>query len=259
MTNEETGMTALMIPAMPANGDLVEVRITAAARDHLAAWEATNRLEAIHEAGHGCAAASADIRIPVRVMDITSRAGGHTEVATPLDDTTVPWETSGRILDRIVIALSGSAAERVILGQHTTGGESDNDRAVMLAMRWVKAGFAGPGVFLGEDGLGFSYLTDEVKTRTILRIQEVVNECQVRADALMEEHKDALLVVATALYEHRRSHGRAARRCSPVRRVHSSQADGLTPRGGAGWRCWNCAPSSAHERPTPRRLLLSRR
>ncbi len=97
-------------------------------------------------------------------MDITSRAGGHTEVATPLDDTTVPWETSARILDRIVIALSGSAAERVILGEHTTGGETDNDRAVMLAMRWVKAGFAGPGVFLGEDGLGFSYLTDEVKT-----------------------------------------------------------------------------------------------
>ena len=98
----------------------------------------------------------------------------------------------------------GSAAERVILGQHTTGGESDNDHAVTLAMRWVKAGFAGPGVFVGEDGLGFSYLTDEIKTRTILRIQEVVTECQARADALMAEHKDALLIVATALYEHRR-------------------------------------------------------
>lgn len=156
MTNEETGMTTLMIPALPStHGDLVQVRISTAARDHLAAWDATSRLEAIHESGHGCAAASASIA--VRVMEITSRAGGHTQVATPLDDTTVPWETSGRILDRIVIALSGSAAERVILGEHTTGGETDNDQAVMLAMRWVKAGFAGPGVFLGEDGLGFSY------------------------------------------------------------------------------------------------------
>jgi hypothetical protein len=43
------------------------------------------------------------------------------------------------------------------------------------------ARFAGPGVFVGEDGLPFGYLTDEVKTRTILRIQEVVAEAQVRA------------------------------------------------------------------------------
>lgn len=71
-------------------------------------------------------------------------------------------------------------------------------------MKWIKAGFAGPGVFVGEDGLAFGYLTDEVKTRTILRIQEVVAEAQVRADALMAQHQEALIIVATAVYEARR-------------------------------------------------------
>jgi hypothetical protein len=68
----------------------------------------------------------------------------------------------------------------------------------------IKAGFAGPGVVFGEDGLVFGYLTDEVKTRTILRIQEVVAAAQVRADTLITEHHEALIIVATAVYETRR-------------------------------------------------------
>ena len=108
------------------------------------------------------------------------------------------------MLDRMVVTLAGSAAERVILGEHTTGGEADNDQAVMLASRWVKSGFGGPGLFIGEDGLGFSALTDEIKTRTLLRIMDVVAECQTRADALMAEQRDAVIIVATAVYEQRR-------------------------------------------------------
>jgi ATP-dependent Zn protease len=202
MTNEKTGMMALTIPALPAGSDLVEVRISTAALDHMKAWDASSRLEAIHESGHACAAAAVGIK--VKAVDITSRMGGHTQTGSPMDDGTIPWETSGRMLDRMVVALAGSAAERVILGEHTTGGEADNDHAVLLASRWIKSGFGGPGLFIGEDGLGFASLTDEIKTRTLLRIMEVVADCQARADALMAEHRDALLVVATAVYEQRR-------------------------------------------------------
>lgn len=203
MNNDESDSQALTIPAFPiSRDDLVEVSLRPAALDHLAAWDATQRLEAIHEAGHACAAAA--LGIAVHAIDITSRIGGHTRVTSPLDDTSVPWETSGRMLDNIVVALAGSAAERVVLGEHTSGGEVDNDQAVMIAMRWCKAGFAGPDVFVGEDGLGFTYLTDEVKNRAIARIHEVMTESRARADALIVEHKDALLVVATAVCEHRR-------------------------------------------------------
>ncbi len=203
MSDEGVDGQALTIPALSiASGDLVEVSIRPAARDHLRAWDAAQRLTAIHESGHACAAAA--LGIGVHTIDITSRIGGHVEITSPLDDTSIPWETSGRMLDNIVVALAGSAAERVMLGEHTSGGEADNDRAVMTAMRWCKAGFAGPEVFIGEDGLGFGYLTDEFKSRTIARIHEVVAESQARADALMVEHQDALVVIATAVYQHRR-------------------------------------------------------
>jgi ATP-dependent Zn protease len=41
----------------------------------------------------------------------------------------------GRMLDNVAVALAGSSAERVILGEHTSGGESDNDNAVSIAMK----------------------------------------------------------------------------------------------------------------------------
>lgn len=200
-TNEETGV-ALMIPELHTKAELVTVSIRGSAHDHLMAWDASQRLVAIHESGHACAAAA--LGIAVRAIDITLRHGGLTQMAGAFEDTSLPWETSGRMLDNIAVALAGSSAERVILGEHTSGGESDNDNAVSIAMRWIKAGFAGPGVFVGEDGLAFGYLTDEVKTRTILRIQEVVAEAQVRADTLIAEHQEALIIVATAVYETRR-------------------------------------------------------
>ena len=78
------------------------------------------------------------------------------------------------------------------------------DQAVSAVMKPVKSGFAGPGVFVGEDGLAFGYLTDEMKTRTLVRIQEVVAAAQVRADTLIAEHQEALILVATAVYETRR-------------------------------------------------------
>jgi ATP-dependent Zn protease len=71
-----------------------------------------------------------------------------------LEDTAVPWETSQRILDRIIVTFGGSAAERVILGEHTDGSESDFDAAVDLAMRWIQAGFTGPKVFVVGGQLG---------------------------------------------------------------------------------------------------------
>lgn len=48
-------------------------------------------------------------------------------------------------------------------------------------MRFIRAGFGGPGLFVGEDRLPYMYLTDEWKSRTLSRIQELVADAQVRA------------------------------------------------------------------------------
>lgn len=204
MTNEATGTTALMVPALESNTELVEVAVRPAARDHLLAWDASQRLVAIHEAGHAVAAAAAPTKVPVRVIDITLRHGGATMLGGAFEDTSLPWETKARMLDTLMVSLAGSSAERQILGEHTDGSTSDYDTAVGIAMRFIRAGFGGPGLFVGEDGLPHMYLTQEWKSKTIARIQELVAEAQVRADAIIAEHEAALITVATAIYEHRR-------------------------------------------------------
>jgi ATP-dependent Zn protease len=108
------------------------------------------------------------------------------------------------MLDNIMVAMAGAAAEGLILGEHTNGSESDYDTAVSIAMRYIKAGFGGPGLFIGEDGLPHMYLTDRWKSRTLGRIQELVAEAQVRADAIIAENRDGLMIVATAIYDQRR-------------------------------------------------------
>ena len=69
----------------------------------------------------------------------------------------------GPVLDNLMVSLAGSSAERQILGEHTNGSESDYDTAVSIGMRIVKAGFGGPGLFVGKDGLAGVLF----KTRTI--------------------------------------------------------------------------------------------
>lgn len=204
MTNEEKNTTDLVIPALESNTELINVAVRPAARDHLLAWDASQRLIAIHESGHAVAAAAAPTMVPVRTIDITLRHGGATMLGGAFEDTSLPWDTRARMLDNIMVAMAGASAERQILSEHTNGSESDYDTAVSVAMRFIKAGFGGSGLFVGEDGLPHMYLTSDWKSRTIGRIQELVAEAQVRADALIAEHQDALIIVATAVYEHRR-------------------------------------------------------
>jgi ATP-dependent Zn protease len=204
MTNDETGSAALTVPALVTGGEMIEIAVRPAARDHLLAWDAAQRLVAIHEAGHAVAAAAAPTKVPVRLIDITLRHGGVTMIGGVFEDASLPWENRARMLDNMMVSCAGAAAERQILGEHTDGSASDYDSAVANAMRFVKADFGGPGLFLGEDGLPHGYLTDEWKSRTLGRIQELVAEAQLRADAIIAEHQDGLIVVATAVYEHRR-------------------------------------------------------
>ncbi|MES2210160.1 MAG: hypothetical protein V4515_08245 [Chloroflexota bacterium] len=204
MTNEETGTTALMVPGLESKAELIPMAVRPAARDHLLAWDASQRLVAIHEAGHAVAAAASPTKVPVRAIDITLRHGGATILGGAFEDTSLQWDTKARMLDNMLVAMAGSSAERLVLGEHTNGSETDYDNAVATAMRFIRAGFGGPGLFLGEDGLPHMYLTDEWKSKTLARIQELVAEAQARADTVIAEHEAALISVATAVYEYRR-------------------------------------------------------
>jgi ATP-dependent Zn protease len=198
------GHDSLMIPALESHTQRIPMEVRPAGRDHLLAWDASQRLVAIHEAGHAVAAAAAPTKVPVRAIDITLRHGGATMLGGAFEDTSLQWDPQARMLDNLMVAMAGSSAERQVLGEHTNGSESDYDTATMMAMRFMKAGFGGPGLFLGEDGLPHQFLTSEWKSRTLGRIHELVAEAQARADAIIAAHVDGIIIVATGVYEHRR-------------------------------------------------------
>lgn len=202
MTNEDKGMSALMIPGLgEVSTEQATLNVRASARGAVLAYEAGQWVTGVHEAGHGCGAAA--LGIPVRVIDITTRFGGSTQTGSPADDTTIPWETSGRMLDGIVVAMCGAAAEAEILGESSSGSESDYDLAVGRAYRWTQA-FPMDGILIGQGGLPYGYSTEAIRTATILKIEEAVAAARVRAEALMALHRDALIQVATAVYDKRR-------------------------------------------------------
>jgi hypothetical protein len=132
MTEDATGRTALMIPVLEPSTELVAMNVRPAARNHLLAWDAAQRLVAIHEAGHACAAAA--LGIPVKVIDITNRHGGSAQIGSPFDDTALPdlaafdgtMDLSGR----------GRGLFDAILGPHT---EADVQAGLDAAEAWLIA------------------------------------------------------------------------------------------------------------------------
>ena len=104
------------------------------------------------------------------------------------------------MLEQMVVLAAGAAAERLLLGDFTDGSVGDLDAMAAAALRFIRVGFA-PGYFVGDDGLPFGYLTDAIKTRSLKKIQQMIAEAQVRADALIATNEDALISIATAIYE----------------------------------------------------------
>lgn len=145
----------------------------------------------------------AALGIPVLVIDITNRFGGSTQTGSAADDTTIPWETSGRMLDGILVAMCEAAAEVAALGEASSGSKSDYDLAVGRAYRWTQA-FPMDGILIGQGGLPYGYSTEAVRTATILKIAEAIDAARIRAEALMATHQTALVQVATAVYDKRR-------------------------------------------------------
>ena len=111
------------------------------------------------------------------------------------------------MLDNLMVSCAGASAERQLLGEHTSGSETDFDSAVSTSFRMIKAGFGGPGMFVGEDGLPYGSLALRryVLGHSANSIQETRSpRRRPGADEVIAKHEDALIIVATAVYEHRR-------------------------------------------------------
>lgn len=186
-------------------GPKVEVAVSLAARDHAAAFDFDQRCVSVHESAHAVVATA--LGIPVKAVDITSRAGGHTEVGVGSD--TLPATTTDRmILDQIIVHQAALEAECLIFGQGTTGCADDLSAATSLAYERIRAGLDPNAPLVVPEGIPYwAGATEELRRQMILAAQATLMECRDRARALVEQHREAIVTFAGRLYARRRLEG----------------------------------------------------
>lgn len=146
---------------------------------------------AIHEGGH---AIVGELVHPGSVSSITiaprGMALGFVRQA-PDDDRLL--QTVSELKADIAVCLAGSTAERLLLGEQSTGAANDFEKAWDIARRMVTAGLSSLGVVQEEA------LSPEVLYQTV---QEIIRDSQEQVDELILSHQSALTALADLLMEH---------------------------------------------------------
>ncbi len=170
-------------------------------------------LTAWHEAGHAVVMETLPEHDPVNQITIVPRgqAGGMT-IALPEEDRT--FLSKRYMEDRIVALLGGRMAEKLCLGDISTGASSDIQRATSIARKMVAVygmsetigtvSFEGghDEVFIGRTmSQGRSY-SEAVAAQIDEEVRRVVDEAGRRCEDILTEKRAILDAVAAYLLEH---------------------------------------------------------
>lgn len=175
--------------------------------------EKERRITAYHEAGHAILFHVLPDVGPVYSVSIvpTGGAGGYT---MPLPEGDDMFNTKGHMLQEITVSLGGRVAEEQIFDDITTGASQDIRQATAIAKSMItKFGMSerlglinydndSDEVFIGRDFGHTSRGYGEKVARTIdEEVKRIIDECYLKAKAILEEHQSVLEACAQLLLE----------------------------------------------------------
>ena len=174
--------------------------------------DADNKLCAYHEAGHAVASYYCKNTDPVKHITIipAGSAGGVT-VSVPTEDRMTISRNA--MVDRIILALGGRAAEEIILDDISTGASNDIQRATSIARNMVtrygmskKLGTVLYGsehsndeVFLGRDFSSGKNYSEKTAAEIDEEIRSIIGDAYETCKNILTEHIDKLHFVAEFL------------------------------------------------------------
>ncbi|MBQ0037131.1 MAG: ATP-dependent zinc metalloprotease FtsH [Clostridiales bacterium] len=175
--------------------------------------EKERRLTAYHEAGHAVVMHALPDHDPVHQITIVPRgqAGGMT-ISLPEEDHS--YMSRSRMLDEITSLLGGRAAEKLILGDISTGASNDIQRATNIARKMVGtygmserigtvAFDAGHDeVFIGKSMTQTRPYSEKTAAEIDEEIQRIVAEAYQRSEEILQRDREQLVTVAEYLLEH---------------------------------------------------------
>jgi len=186
-------------------GDAIEKTLLGSERKILLTDQDRERI-AYHESGHALLGLLVPGADPVKKVTIVPRgmALGVT-LQSPVDDRFNYGEDYLRA--RMIGALGGRAAEKIVYGVVTTGAENDLQQVTRIAhemvVRWGMSPKVGPLNFAGADGDGGIYQQRPYGEATAslidAEIRRIAEECQAEAEKLLGEHRAQLDALAKAL------------------------------------------------------------
>ena len=200
------------ITARHLNDAIERVQMGPEKKSHIVSEE-DKRLVACHEAGHAIVGELLPGCDDVHLVTIMPRggSGGHTLL---LPDKESDFTTRAQLLDFVAMALGGYAAEKLVMGEMSTGASSDLQRATDICRRMVtQYGMSddmGPiylggdhdEVFLARDyGQQSRTYSEDVAARIDAEVQRKMNEGLARATALLIEKRDKLDGLSALLME----------------------------------------------------------
>ncbi|WP_407570206.1 ATP-dependent zinc metalloprotease FtsH [Deinococcus altitudinis] len=171
--------------------------------------EADRRVTAYHEVGHALAAQLLPYADKIHKLTVVPRGRAlGAAMYTPGDQMHMTREA---LLDRICVALSGQAAEEVVLGVISTGAQSDFQQATNIARRMITEwGMSDLGnlALVSEQGgyLGMSAEYGQYSEHTAVRIDDellgLLNGQYERSKGLLSEHLHLMHRLVDALMLH---------------------------------------------------------
>ena len=159
---------------------------------------------AYHESGHALLGLLVPGADPVKKVTISPRgqARGVT-LQSPIDDRFNYGEDYLRA--RLVGALGGRAAEKIVYGVVTTGAENDLLQVTRIAqqmvVRWGMSPKVGPLNYGDSDGAAFQQRTYSEGTAQLIdeEVRRISEECLSEAERLLQEHRSQLDALTRAL------------------------------------------------------------
>ncbi len=180
--------------------------------------EKEKKLTAYHEAGHALAVKLASSTDKVDRISIipAGMAGGYTAYKPEEDKN---YHTKSQLLERIIVALGGRAAEQIVLGEISTGAGGDLKSANGVARSMItKYGmsdnlgnmiFGGENdeVFIGRDLAQTRNYSEEIAAVIDREVKKTLDTCYEKTINLLNENINKLHKVAEALMEKEKLEG----------------------------------------------------
>ncbi|MBQ9926346.1 MAG: ATP-dependent zinc metalloprotease FtsH [Lachnospiraceae bacterium] len=171
------------------------------------------KITAYHEAGHAILFHVLPDVGPVYTVSVIPTGLGAAGYTMPLPEKDEMFITKGKMLQDIMVSLGGRIAEELIFGDITTGASSDIKKATGAARNMVTKygmsenigvinyGSDDDEVFIGRDLAHTKSYSESVAGEIDREVKSIIDDCYVKAKALIVEHMDILHKCAELLIE----------------------------------------------------------